>query len=79
MRRRFPEVEDSLHLVDGPLVLTQVCSTWRQIAIIATPALDYYQVGVSGLQPIAALPHSVVDTEVWWPPTDCRDHKTQTG
>lgn len=35
---RFPEVEDSFDPREGPLVLTQVCSAWRRIAI-ATPQL----------------------------------------
>ena len=35
---RFPEVEDSFDANEGPLVLTQVCSAWRQIAI-STPQL----------------------------------------
>ncbi|KAF9449267.1 hypothetical protein P691DRAFT_667850, partial [Macrolepiota fuliginosa MF-IS2] len=36
--RRFTEVEDSFDPREGPLVLTQVCSAWRQTAI-ATPQL----------------------------------------
>ncbi|KAF7782836.1 hypothetical protein Agabi119p4_2212 [Agaricus bisporus var. burnettii] len=36
--RRFSEVEDSFDPDGGPLVLTQVCNAWRQIAI-ATPQL----------------------------------------
>ncbi|KAJ3565325.1 hypothetical protein NP233_g7697 [Leucocoprinus birnbaumii] len=36
--RRFAEVEDSFDPNEGPMVLTQVCSAWRQIAI-STPQL----------------------------------------
>lgn len=36
--RRFPEVADSFNPREGPLVLAQVCSAWRRIAV-ATPQL----------------------------------------
>ncbi|KAF5354811.1 hypothetical protein D9756_005630 [Leucocoprinus leucothites] len=36
--RRFTEVEDSFDPREGPMVLTQVCSAWRQIAM-STPQL----------------------------------------